>query len=348
MRDRLLDGPWWLRWLVRSLVTVIGVSAYYALLFPLTPRAMGWGGATVWLAGVSLAFGAAVTALYAPTSRGYRAALAGLSGPQRRQAVRSLRRGGIPDDPAVVAAALRLGALLDAYRQRMSWLQRTSPWWLSALALGALTVAFAGGLRQRWVYAAVAVAVVAVSLRTRNARRRRQHRLELLRAAVGPDRAPALDQDVSAASPPRTVPMVALLVVFTAAFGLPIYLWPSRQFRADCRTADGLVRFLFEHQALLDPQSITRDEPTFGDYQDWSDHLQSYSSRISVAELAPHAQRIAALGKQAVAQVRDIRESPAGMAASEVARRQAIYRDTVVGLVDQDNAVSSVCHPWPS
>ncbi|PQM44274.1 hypothetical protein C1Y40_05566 [Mycobacterium talmoniae] len=109
-----------------------------------------------------------------------------------------------------------------------------------------------------------------------------------------------------------------------------------------------LVRFLFEHQALLDPQSITRDEPTFGDYQDWSDHLQSYSSRISVAELAPHAQRIAALGKQAVAQVRDIRESPAGMAASEVARRQAIYRDTVVGLVDQDNAVSSVCHPWPS
>lgn len=68
-----------------------------------------------------------------PMYHAYAAALDGLTRQQRALAVTAVRRDTIPADPAVLAGAIRVGALSRAYLDLVTKSTKAARWWMPAI-----------------------------------------------------------------------------------------------------------------------------------------------------------------------------------------------------------------------
>jgi hypothetical protein len=119
---RLLGAPWWVRWLVWSLFTALVVILIWGVAFPYVHNATDVG----WALAAGLGLGAAVTLWQQPGHHAFVAAVSGLSGEEKSEAVRSLYGGEIPSDPEVLGAAMELAEVSAASRNpgRVMWVFR--------------------------------------------------------------------------------------------------------------------------------------------------------------------------------------------------------------------------------
>jgi hypothetical protein len=352
MWARLVVAPWWVLWLVSAAVFAAWLCAICALGLP-GFGAGGWMWPLVSIVGFSLIATALLTVAQRPMQQSYAPAIAGLSLPQRSQVAKALRRGEVPADPGVLAAAIRVGSLLLAYRRRVPLWQKRLRWIVPALWIIAGILGFIGNnipTGVAWVGLALLVAMQLV--RTSYKERRLSRRLELLRSAVdaNPQALSALalaDAEDSPAPPPRLRIRVALLVVVVVAVAAAVALTMLRDRRTpECRTADSVVGFIHAHPDMLDSTLITPDGPGLDKYQQWSTQLQAYSRQVPGGDLAPHLHRIAELSAQAVAIVGEARGEPAAsQSIDDMLARKTGYRNIIGQLIDEDKALIPICHP---
>jgi hypothetical protein len=347
MWARLVVAPWWVRWLVNAATFTVALVAICVLGFPGFASA-GW----TWPLLSVLAFSVVATALIArarrPIQQSYARTVDGLNLSQRSQAVQALRRGEVPSDPAVLAAAIRIGNLSMAYQRRVPRWQRRVAWCVPVLWVAAGVLAYVGNnTRGGLIWSALALWIAARLLRASQRARRLPQRLELLRSAA--DSSPAalsvLAEAHDSAAPPPSLRFRIAFAVFVAvavAGGVYVQVRPSR----DCRTADAVVGFIHAHPDMLDSTLITPGGPGLDKYQDWSDQLVAYSRQASAPDLAPHLHRIAGLSASALALVTDARrDSFATLPAGEILARQADYHRIIGQLIDEDKALIPPCHP---
>lgn len=344
MWARLIVAPWWVRWLVAALWVTAGYIGLAALLLPSFFEALGWMWGPIWVAGFSLIATGLLTLAQRPVQRRVAAKVAGLSRPQRSQVVKALRRGEIPSEPQVLAAAIRVGVLSLAYRRRASRTQRVLQWSIPVLMTIAVVLDLVGNdMRQAVLWAAVAVLVVARFGRLAHRARRQDKNLETLRAAAG---SPAEydDEHPSDLPPTRSWVVVPVVVIGALGFGAMVFYGSTRS-TPDCRTADMAVDFIASHRDMLDSNLITAGEPGLDKYQDWSDQLQDDARRVSTPDLAAHLRRIAKLSKEAVALVREARpDPPVSLSADSIDDLKTDYLTTISRLVEEDNALAPICH----
>ncbi len=340
---RFVVAPWWGRWLISTLWMALWLVFTVALLTPYLVSNIGWPYALLSIVVLSLFVSALMMVIQAPVQQSYAAALTGLTAKQRTQAVKALRLGDVPAEPEVLAAAIRAGTLMMAYRRQAAPWLRTSKWWLPVLWIAIGVVEFLANDTRRGIFWAVLSSVMAAQSvwRTYRGRHLPAH-LERLRSAAGPT---AAENEDCVALPPRRLwlALPATLAVAIACGGLA-YL--SSRPRPDCRTADSAVNFIADHRDMLNAGLITPGDPGLDKYQDWSDRLGSYSRQVSAPDLATHLRRIAELSVQAEQLVVRARRDPqVTLSSSEIQSLQTSYQTTANQLVEEDKALLAVCHP---
>jgi hypothetical protein len=286
-----------------------------------------------------------------PIQQSYVRTVTGLNLSQRSQAVRALRRDEVPADPAVLAAAVRIGNLSMAYRRRVPRWQKRLAWCVPVLWVIAGVLAFVGdNARGGLTWSALALWIAARLLWATYKARRLPGRLELLRSAAdsSPRALSVLAEAHDSAAPPPSLRFRIVYAAFVAvavAGGMVAVYQQARPSR-DCRTADAVVGFIHAHPDMLDSTLITPGGPGLDKYQDWSDRLVAYSQQASAPDLAPHLHRIAGLSASAVALVTDARrDSFATQSADEIIARQVSYHGIIGKLIDEDKALIPPCHP---
>jgi hypothetical protein len=342
MWARMIAAPWWARWLVSATMLAAWLILVCALLIPNFFGGLGWAWALGSVTGFSLLATLLLSVANRPVAQRYQAVVAGLDATQRAEAVKALRRGEIPADPEVLAAAIRLGTLSSAYQRRASRLQKSAKWWLPALWLVVVAmVLLTNGIRQALIWTVVGALLLGRRERLRRRGRRLPANLELLRSAAGPDAAPA-DEDAAAATPQRF--WVSLLIAVVGGVGIGGAFYVSQRPTPDCRTSNEAVAYLHDHPDMLDPRLITVGGPSLDDYQGWSSRLQDYPRRVSAPELAAHLRRIADLSPQAVSLVRQARPSPPDSPSpDETSHLRYEYHDVIAKLIDEDTALVTTC-----
>jgi hypothetical protein len=350
MWARLVVAPWWVLWLVNAATFTVTFVAICVLGFP-GFAASGW---TRPLLAV-LGFGAVVTALITrarrPVQQSYARTVAGLSLPQRAQAVRALRRDEVPADPPVLAAAIRIGGLSMAYQRRVPRWQKRLAWCVPVLWLVAAVLEFVGNNpRSGLTWSVLALLVSARLAWISHKARRLPRRLELLRSEAdsSPQALSALAEAHDSAAPPPSLRfrLAFVAVVVVAVIGGIVAVYQQAQPNRDCRTADAVVGFIHAHPDMLDSSLIPPGGPGLDKYQAWSDQLVAYSQQVSAPDLAPHLHLIAALSASAVALVTDARrDSFATPSAEKVLARQGFYHGIIGQLIDEDKALIPPCHP---
>jgi hypothetical protein len=352
----LVVMAWWERFLA-SAATIAAVVAFFAwLMFPAFATPSGWPWKVLAIVGLALACAAAQEVAARPAARMFAEALTGLSRNQRAQVLTALRGGAIPSDPAMLAAAIRVGAIGQAYRHRYSRYQRTSRFLLPAIYLAMAALQFFGySGPQRvhqallWLGLAVYFGVYFVWV---------AHRGRQLECAVSQLREAAIDVPVAASAaaqtaapvqiPPRRIWASLLFVaVLGAGFGAAIWAWggPFPDLAApDCRTAREMIQFDAKHSDMFDGRLIGGGTPGLAEYQAWSDGLQTYAQQVSDPDLSGHLKKIAELSEHAVAVVRDLRGNPAEISSPDVlAAHENDYHKTVTELVNEQSAVVTFC-----
>ncbi|ACA57597.1 integral membrane protein (plasmid) [Mycobacterium liflandii 128FXT] len=120
---RLVVAPWWVRVLANGLA-LAGIAVVFTIGFVAHfVSQTNWAWATAAAGATGVGYGALITSVRGPIHLRFAATVAGLTVQQRGQALTALRRGDVPSDPRVVAAASRLGALVLAYGRRTHPLQ---------------------------------------------------------------------------------------------------------------------------------------------------------------------------------------------------------------------------------
>ncbi|WAC90236.1 hypothetical protein [Mycobacterium sp. Aquia_213] len=350
MWARLVVAPWWVLWLVNAAIFTVTLSVICALGLP-GFAASGW----TWPLLSILVFSMIVTALMTrarrPIQQSYALTVTGLDLAQRLQAGKALRRGEIPTDPVVLAAAIRIGNLSMAYQRRVPRWQRRLAWVVPVLWVVAATLEFVGNnARAGLTWIGLALLVAARMAWAIHKARPLPARLELLRSAAdsSPQALALLAQAHDSAAPPPSLryriafAVVVVAAVFAGVFAVYRQGQPSR----DCRTANAVVGFIHEHPDMLDASLITPGGPGLDKYQDWSDQLVAYSQQVSASDLAPHLHRIAKISTDAVALVTEVRrDSFAPRSTDELLTRQAVYHTSMGQLIDEDKALIPLCHP---
>ncbi len=349
MWARLVVAPWWVLWLVNAATFTVTLVAICVLGFS-GFAASGWTWPLLSVLGFSVVATLLITLSRRPIQQSYAQTVAGLSLPQRSQAVRAPRRGEVPSDPAVLAAAVRIGNLSMAYHRRVSRWQKRLAWcvpllWVVAGVLGFIGNNARGGLT--WI--ALALLVAARMAWASQKARRLPQRLELLRsaAALSPQALSALaDAHDSAAPPNLRLRLAYAAVVIIAVAGAIVAVYQQGQPTRDCRTANAVVGFIHAHPDMLDSSLITPGGPGLDKYQDWSDQLIAYSREVSAPDLAPHLHRIGELSAAAAGLVTNARrDSFATPSTDEILARQAFYHGIIGQLIDEDKALIPPCHP---
>ncbi len=347
MWARLVVAPWWVRWFASASRLALGFIPLALLLVPdlvfhLVPGLMA-------VLGFTFFFAAPITLVQRPTQRGFAAAVAGLSGRQRTQVARALRRGEIPSDPDVLAAAIRVGTLTMAYRRRAPSWQKTSKWWLPAMYMGIGLLEFLLNDTRRgvvWVVLTLALAAQSVWVSYRG--RHLLKHLQRLRSAASstPEASSVLAEDeATVALPPRRL-RAALLVAVVGGLGGGALVFVVNRPRPECRIADSVVNFIADHRDMLDARLITPGDPGLDKYQNWSDQLQNYSRQVTAPDITPHLRHIAELSTQAVSLVEKARpDPPVTLSSNEIRSLETTYQTTVNQLVDEDTALLEGCHP---
>ncbi|CDO87651.1 hypothetical protein AWC29_27740 [Mycobacterium triplex] len=350
MWARLVVAPWWVLWLVNAATFTIALSVICGLGLP-GFAASGW----IWPLLSVLMFSVIVTALTTPARRpiqqSYARTVTGLDLAQRSQAVKALRGGEVPSDPAVLAAAIRIGDLSMAYRRRVPVWQRRVAWAVPVLWVVAAVLEFVGNdMRAGLTWSGLALLVAARMARVIDKARRLPGRLEVLRAAAdaSPQALAVLAQAHDTAAPPPglrfrlALAAVVIVAVFAGVFAVYQQAQPSR----DCRTADAVVNYIHANPEMLDASLIAPGGPGLNRYRDWSDRLVGYSRQVSAPDLAPHLQRIAKISTDAVSVVTEARgDSFANPSTDEILTRQTAYHTLVGRLIDEDKALIPPCHP---
>jgi|SRR5690625_86515 len=325
MTLRILLAPWWVRWALATALIAVLIGGFYLIAAPRTAAAFGplWG--PLALGAFSMAFGAALLALRQPERRQTLAIIDGLDPGQRRRAVAVLRRGPVPEDPAVVAAALRLGAMAEFQRRRLRW-PRAVLWVIAAgcVAIGVAAVSgvVATNVRTGWADLVLGTGVLAVALWSRWRWRRLEQQMALLRAAATPAAASGAD---GAATATRSVRWSLLTVLAGAAVVVaPLMVWPAPARSAQCRTAHAVVSLIYEQRNLLTaPQNHSVAE-----FRRWSAQLARYAGAVDDPEIAPRVRRIAELADDLVAGIEHDGVADAA---------------TLAALVEQDQQLNRAC-----
>jgi hypothetical protein len=342
MWARMIVAPWWVRWLVNAATLAAWLILVCALFIPNFFGALGWAWSGFSVLGFSLLATLLLTVANRPMVQLYKAAVAGLDTTQRAAAVKSLRRGKIPADPEVLTAAIRLGAVSSAYQRRASRLQKSAKWWLPALWLVVVVMAFlTNGIRQGLIWTVLAVLLLVRWEVLQRRGRRLPGNLELLRSAAGPEATP-VDEIAAATTPQRF--WVSLLIAIVGGVGIGAAFYVSQRPTPDCRTANDVVAYIHDHPDMLDPRLITVGGPGLDNYQDWSNRLQDYPRRVSTTDLATHLRRIADLSTRAVSLVRQARPDPSDSPSPDDATHlQYEYHDVIERLIDEDTALVTDC-----
>ena len=346
MSFRLIEARWWVRCAVVALIAALILGPlWWSWVSFAGVDALGWACTLGLLFGCCLLFGATMTIVQQSGRRAYFEALRGLDKPQRAQALNALSVGGVPDDRAVLAGAIRLGNLWMVYRRRRSrWARAYVTWFPILLVVLACVDFFTHNARQGFVWIWVAVLSTANTLWARRRWGRWPQHLEELRAAA-PDLA---DQGEPPALSSRRV-MVLSAVAMVVAGGIAAVPWvffPSHQPRSQCQTADAAITYVHDKPELTTPGSIGPGDPPLSAYQQWSDQLHTYAGQVSAPDLAPHMARIADLSAQAVSQVRDARQNPGHVPSYEESEaRWNTYLSTIQQLYAEERQILAVCNP---
>jgi hypothetical protein len=350
MWARLVVAPWWVLWLVNAATFTVTLSLICALGLP-GFAASGW----IWPLLSVLAFSLIVTALLTrarrPIQQSYARTVTGLDLAQRAQAVKALRRGETPSDAAVLAAAIRVGNLSNAYQRRVPPWQGRLAWIVPALWVVAAILEFVGNNpRAGLTWCVLALLVAARLAWAAHKARRLPGRLELLRSAAdsNPHALSVLAEahDSAAPAPGLRFRIAFAVVVVVAVSAGVVAVYRQGQGRRDCRIADAAVGFIHAHPDMLDSSLITPGGPGLDKYQDWSDQLVAYARQVSAPDLAPHLHRIAGLSAAAVGLVTDARrDSFTSATIDDILARQASYHGTIGQLIDEDQALIPPCHP---
>lgn len=299
MKLRMLRAPWWARWSLATGLIAVLIGGFYLAIAPHTVAALGPVWSVVALVGFSVAFSAAILALAEPQRQASLAALSGLDRSQQRQAVAAVRHGPVPEDPDVIAGALRLAAMVEPERRRTRWL-----WiWLWAgaavclvVGLGTLSGLLAFTARTGWVNLTVGSFVVAATAWGRYQRRRFEHRIAQLRAVAPADM--SVDSGADSAPEPPSIWWLLTLIAATAGALTPLVVWPAPVLSAPCRAAHEVVTLIYEQRGLL---SAPHDH-SVAEFRRWSARLQEYADEVDDADIGPRLQRIADLAEEVVAQ----------------------------------------------
>jgi len=352
-----IRAPWWARWLAYAAMMAAGLVLIGPALFPGYVNAADWPWKLLAVAGFSLMFAAAIQVIQHPAYRTYARALTGLSFPRCRQATKAVRRGTVPPDPAVLAAAVRVGALSRAYLDRVSKTQRGWRWVLPGCYLVIAVLDFVSHDRRKvllWLGFALYFAAYFVWINFQ-ARRIARHVERLRTAAADIPAAAALAETTGTTSiPPRRVwPIVLVVVVTLIGFGLAEYLWGSREHRTasrataqDCRTADEALHFLHQHDDMLNSRLITMREPGLNAYQEWSSQFYTYAHSVSNPAIAQHLDRVAELSAQEVAVVQDLRaESIASPSPDVIREHEKAYDTSLLEMFNEVQSATAACDP---
>jgi hypothetical protein len=350
MWARLVVAPWWVLWLVNAATFTVTLGAICVLGFSRV-GASGWTWPLLSIAVFSVVATALITLSRRPIQQSYARTVAGLDLPQRAQAVGALRRGEVPSDPAVLAAAIRIGDLSMAYRRRVPRWQKWVAWCVPLLWVVGGVLGFVGNdARAGLTWTALALLIAARMAWASHKARRLPGRLELLRSAAdsSPQALSALaDAHDSTAPPPSPRFRLALAaVVAVAVAGAIAAVYQQGQPSRDCRTANAVVGFIHAHPDMLDASLINPGGPGLDKYQQWSDQLVAYSQQVSAPDLAPHLRRIAKISSDAVSLVTEARrDSFATQPIDEILARQATYHTITGQLIEDDKALIPPCHP---
>jgi hypothetical protein len=346
---RLVVAPWWVAWLVtaaRFAVAVValcllGIRDFYA-------RTGGiWG--LLALVGFSLVVTAVTTRAQRAMWRSFAPTVTGLTRPERSQAVRALRRGEVPADPRVLAAAIRIGDLSMVYRRRIPKRQWWFQWLVPILWILAGALAFVGhDTRTGLTWTGLAVLLAVYYGWVSYARRRLSRRLELLHSAARsrPEVLSALAGVEDAAAPRPTTKLrltLVVLVVVLGVIGAAVLLRDRRS--PECRTANAVVGYIHANPDMLNSRLIGPGDPGPDKYRHWSEQLWAYSRQVPTGQLAPHLRRIAELSSQAVAMVDDAkRVGGPSLSTDELIARDEAYQDIIGRLIDEDRTLLPICH----
>ena len=349
MWARLVVAPWWVLWLVNAATFTVAISVICGAGLP-GFAASGWAWPLLSVLVFSLIITGLMTRARRPVQQSYARTVTGLNLAQRSQAVKALRGGDVPADPAVLAAAIRIGDLAMAYGRRVPVWQRRVAWGVPGLWVVAAVLEFVGNdVRAGLTWAGLALLVVARMAWALHRARPVPARLELLRSAAdsSPEALALLAQahDSAAPAPGLRFRIALAVIVVGAVFAGVFAVYQQGQPSRDCRTANAVVGYIHEHPDMLDASLITPGGPGLDKYQDWSDQLVSYSQQVSAADLAPHLQRIAKISTDAVALVTEARrDSFAPRSTDDILARQAAYHAMMGQLIEEDKALIPPCH----
>lgn len=263
----MVVAPSWVRWVVNALWTAVIVTAIAVAVFPNFVAKTGWSWALAALVAFSLAVAAPAVVMQNPMHRLYAAELTGLNRKQRSGVMKALRRGEIPSDSRVLAAAIGVGSTNLAYLRRAARRQSTARWLLPALYIAFAALAFiTRDLRRGLLWGGFALFLAANFVWTSRKSRRLTQHVALLRCAAAdvPEAASAAaenDSDSMTLPKRRTWVAVPLVVMVGIGFGITAYLSGQVDKQTpDCRTSDSVVDFISAHRDMVDPGLITRDD----------------------------------------------------------------------------------------
>lgn len=346
----------WERYLVNA-ATVLTVLVFMAwLAFPPSATTAGWPWKLLAFTAASLAGAAAQELATRPTVRVYAQALSGLNRAQRVDVLKAVRGKMIPSDPAVLAAAIRTGAISQAYGRRYAQKQKT--WWffLPGLYILMASVQLIGHVGAREIHQALLWAGLGMyfGVSVLWATRRRKQ----LDRAVSQLRAAAVYVPIAASAaahtsgpvaipPQRTAASWLIVAVLGVAFAGAVWAWGEpfpRPKPRDCSTIGQLVGFMSTHEDMLDATKINTGTPALSEYEEWSRGLQSYASKESDPVTAGHLKRVGDLSTHALDVVRDLRgNASAAPPHDALASAENDYQKTMFTLMNEEQAAVTSC-----
>jgi hypothetical protein len=307
--------PWWVRWLAGGAATAATLAAVTMMMWPSFLPSSDWAAKAAAIGISGLAVTAALLYAQQPWRQAYIATLRGLDRSQQGRALQALRRGEMPTDPAVLAGAIRAGALSTAYRNAITKSQKATRWWMPALYLVIAALQWpTHDLRKGLLWLGFAFFFAGYFAWASHRERRLQRHVELLCAgAMGVPEAEAAVAETAAGvprPPQRQWATAILLGVIAACFIATVSIWGSSHSGrppGDCAVSREVVEFLDRHREMFDPRAIAPGGPGLDAYQEWSDQLRTFAQQVTVPDLSAHLTRVAALSARAVAIVRDLR-----------------------------------------
>jgi hypothetical protein len=342
IRNRFSLLPLWARGLVRGAIMAIAIGALISVLYPTFVYRMGW--LLTALSVIALCAVATGATLYIQRPVRQRAvqALGGLDRPRSLAALEALRTGEVPADPDVLAAAIRTGALAQAYRRKTTRAQRVARWCVPAVAitwgvveLFRLPVPFGGlliGVGLQWVFLLVTTA---------RRRRRTDENMRVLRVGADPGHSEVGEVDAASLPPLRNGRVTAVLATLVTAF--MALVWFVGFSHPDCRVAGAAVDLIYDKRQLANPRN---SEASPAAYRAWSQQLRGYAEQVSDPRIAPRLRHIADLSTQAVAQVEHARSADVGSLPGDFPADQDKAFDAIIqAIYREDTAVAAVCFP---